>query len=185
MYRQLERLARKWKKLTYPRFVIQAESEINPDRTNDPDDNFSIPESVRGWIAPIPLRYRSDDLRTYVDHLGRPDRYAIGYCNGYRRSWNEDIRHHEAQIYVVKYRILETHPATKRKPEYSVPVTHSYLQTLRGKDSVRQIDRHFVDMMGGLEEARERVQPCIDEDAVDRAIEQVLAENERIQNGGR
>jgi len=186
MYRQLERLARKWKKLSYPRFCIQAENEINPDRTNDPDDNFSIVESVRGFLSPKPLShpYRQGDLRIFIDSLRRPDLYAIRFLNNQRRIWNEQIENHAVQLYRVFYTIIETHAATRRRQEYQIPMIYDYLQTLRGRESVRQVDTHIHNTIAGLEERSAMVHTCLNTGLVDSEIERVLEENRRIQNGG-
>ncbi|HEX7178372.1 MAG TPA: hypothetical protein VF220_01515 [Nitrososphaeraceae archaeon] len=42
---------------------------------------------------------------------------------------------------------------------------------------------HIEAIIEGLKKQRERIQACIDEKAVDRAVQEVLKENERIQFG--
>ena len=88
IYRQLERLKRKWRKLDFCDFVLRAEHELNPELSNEPDDNFGLMEAIRGYIVPIPLRYRQDDIRQYIDNLGRPDLYAKNYFNRQILRWN-------------------------------------------------------------------------------------------------
>ena len=62
-------------------------------------------------------------------------------------------------------------------------VTHTYLQTLRGKDRVNQLGSHIRNGIEGLEETYERIQMSANIRTVDQSIEEVLRENERIQNG--
>ncbi len=186
MYRQLERLARKWKKLSYPRFCIQAENEINPDRTNDPDDNFSIVESVRGFLSPKPLShtYRQGDLRIYIDSLRRPDLYAIRYLNRQRNIWNESVEGETVKLYSLPYPVVETHAARRNQPERNERVIYDYLQTLRGREAVNSVDTYISNTINGLEDRRAAIRIGLNVRTVDRGIEQILEENRRIQNGG-
>lgn len=180
----LRLIRRRWKTLSYPRFVVQAEREMNPERTLEPEDNFTIWESVAEWIRPIPIRLREDDIRTYIDGYGRPDSYATAYCNGRRREWNENIANYPVQIYRVYYDYTKIIPATKRRKERREPVTWDWLQTLRGRDSVRQVDTMFVNMIDGLEERRQAIQSCENARTVDQRIDEVLRENEAIERRG-
>lgn len=180
--RELARLKRiKWSKLPYPNFVIQAESEINPDRTNDPDVNFSEAEAIGGFITPIPIRRRTinTDIRLFIDEFGRPDPYAIRFFKSIRSVWNDDPKNQTRHIYCLTYDARQLLPRNRARI-----VQHKYLQTLRGEDAVRQLDRHLVNGIDGLEETRLSIQPSANVDEVDRAIREVLEENERIQNGG-
>jgi hypothetical protein len=183
IYRQLERFQRKWNKLDFVRFLFQAESEMNPEHTNEPDNNFGLYESVRGFLTRIPVRRRPYRARQYLDNLNRPDKYAIYWANVQIRKWNLDAAHADRLVYKVPYIIQEVHPATRRTPEYTMSVWHDYVQTLRGEYAVRQIDSKLVDVGEGIEEARLRIQSCVDEKRVVAAVQEVLNENERIQNG--
>lgn len=180
MVRDLARLKRtKWSKLPYCNFVIQAESEINPDFLDEPDVNFSEVEAVGAFITPIPLRYRTPntDIRIYIDDFGRPNLYHIRFFRSQRVCWNQLARNHARMIYPMYYDVTEITKSRTRE------VTHTYLQTLRGQQRVRQLDTHLINTIEGLEDRRLAIQTSIDTNLVDRAIAEVLDENRRIQNG--
>ena len=185
IYLQLQRIARKWPALDYPRFVIQAERDMNPERTNEPDDNFSIMESIRGFLSPKPIRARvkmSEDLMFYEDSVKRPDKYARGFCDRSRYRWNKDPSNKVRQIYVIYYDTMEIHKQTKRKAAYQIDVVYHYLRVMRGVYHVRQMDKHFDNQMNGISNKREIIQACLNTKAVDRAIEETLQENDVIQS---
>lgn len=197
MFASLAQISKKWSRLSYPRFCVQAENELNPPpRRNDLSHNFSIAESVRGWLVskPIngPVRANNPDLRQYIDNLGRPDKYALGYCNNSRHRWNDDPGHHTVQVYRISYRFEElkyNKPASTRgrprsRDQEVIEVIYDFLQTLRGRNPVGQLQEHLENEIGGLGATIERIQSCTDTRAVDRAIEQVLQENVAIQTGG-
>ena len=160
-------------------------NEMNPDFTDNPDDNFSIVESVRGYIAPRPLNARSPDIRLYMDQLGRPDLYAIRCLNRQRNAWNNDIAKHSTMLYVFHHDVKEVYPATKKLPERIVEATYDYLRVLRGVDFVRQLDEHIHDTISGLEARATTIRDAVNIRAVDSAIDSVLQENREIQNGSR
>lgn len=178
--RELARLKRlKWSKLPYPRFAIQAESEINPEFSNDPDVNFSEAEAVGGFITPIPVRYRTPvtDIRLYFDEIGRPDLYSIRFFRKMRLEWNKDRKNITSMVQCFRYDVVEVQRNRK------VMVQHEYLQTLRGRDRVNQLGSHVRSTIDGLEGKFEDIQMSADPRTVDARIEEVLRENERIQNG--
>lgn len=179
IYTTLARISKKWPKLSYPRFCIQAENEMNPDRLNDPICKFSIVESVRGWLSAKPVRSivrQIEDLRLYVDSLGRPDPYALRWCNNARRRWNEDVLNETRNIYRITYTVLES-----RRNSETVEVYYDFLETLRGRRSVGQLEEHLDNGIAGLQETRERIQRSADTRAVDRRIVETLEENRVIQ----
>lgn len=159
--------------------------ELNPDFTDDPDDNFSILESVRGFLSPKPLNspYRHGDLRLYIDSLGRPDAYALNRLNRQRLEWNQGFEGSTLRLKRVFYPVKLTHPATKRRAEYIEPVLYDYLQIVRGKQAVAQIDQHLQNMTDGIADVREDLQRCANTRDVDREIQRVLKEIDDIENG--
>ncbi len=151
---------------------------MNPDRLNDPTCKFSRQESVRGWLSAKPINgiiRQIQDLRLYIDSLGRPDPYAIRWCDNARRRWNENIVNHTCQIYKIAYVVSES----TRKG--LVDVYYDFLETLRGRTSVGQLEQHLDNGITGLREAIERIQRSADTRAVDRRTEEILEENRRIQ----
>jgi hypothetical protein len=191
----LAQISRTWSKLSYPRFCIQAENIMNPEREDVLDKNFSITESVAGYLSPKPIDRGirlHQDLRLIEDQLRRPHPRARDYCDRLRRVWNEDIIHHTAQIYRI--------PVEFSEPKYSMPrgnrshrrtqdddarvrVIYNFLRTLRGKRDVAQVGRHLDSGIAGLEATNTRIQEAANTHAVDRAIKQILEENQRIQYG--
>src|SRR5512134_738916 len=178
MIQSLSRIARKYKNLTYPRFVIKAESEINPERLNDPDVNFSRIESVMGWVAPIPLNLRPSEIRVYVDSMDRPDLYTLRYCDRARLEWNEDPAYYPLFIYRIHVDAIEETQATKTRPRQEVPVVYHYLRTMRGRDEVRQVDGHIANTIEGLEDRRASIQAAENIREVERVRQRVLDEIE-------
>lgn len=158
---------------------------MNPDFTNDPDDNFSILESIRGFLSPKPLSspYRHGDLRLYIDSLGRPDAYALNRLNRQRLEWNQGIEDSTLRLKRVFYPVELPHPATKRTPAYTENVLYDYLQIVRGKQAVAQIDQHLQNMTNGIEDVRTDLQQCANIKNVDTEIQRVLQENRDIENG--
>lgn len=185
IYRELARISRKWHKLNYPRYCIQAMHEINPDNLNDPDMNFSHVEGVRGYLSPKPLthRQRQGDLRLYIDSLDRPDKYATSNLNRQIVYWNLDIANHLNMIYRFSWEVEEIRPATSRRKEIRTLVVYDYLRVLRGKDFVGNIQNHIDGTIGGLQERIEAIQDSRDGRKVDAAVRNILTENEHIQNG--
>jgi hypothetical protein len=184
---QLARISRKNPELSYARFCIEAIKDMNPEKNTNPDDNFSRIESIRGWMSPKPLNKRiamSQDLRLILDSLKRLDLYAAKFCDNIRWRWNHEAGNETKQVRIIKFAQNEIHPATKRNPEQIIPVYHSYIRFLRGKDEVGQLDKHLADEMNGIEETRETIQNCVNTRAVDRAFDEVIEENERIRNRG-
>lgn len=173
---QLAKIARHWNKLTFPRFCIQAENERNPDRLADPDKNQSKAELVEGFI-------RGHLGKIPVDSRGRPDSVIMAFANSALRRWNRRPENHTTQLYSIPYTQREIIPATKRKPQFEIDVIHDYLQTLRGKDSVRNVDRRFHSGIAGMETSSKIIQNCVNTKAVDEQLERVLQENQRIQDG--
>lgn len=182
-YRELARISRKWSRLNYPRFCIQAMHEMNPDWLNDPDMNFSHTEAVRGYLSPKPLAYRKGDLRLFIDSLGRPDKYANENLKRQIFYWNQQIANRLNMIYIYSCEVEEIIPATARREERRMLVNYDYLRVLRGKDFVGRVDGHIDNTIGGLEERKEWIRDSIDGRKVDRAITAVLRQNEHIQNG--
>jgi hypothetical protein len=170
MYERLERLAAEWDKLTYCRFCIQAEREVNPDWLDDLDFNFSALESIRGYSG-----------RELMLATGRPDRNLTTYFTTIRNQWNNDPAHHYVQLYVVRHEGIVTRKPTKEKPERSHAVIYNFLETLRGRGAVGDVVRRFDDGMAGLNEAKDRIRDSIRISRVDSAVEQILEENARIQ----
>jgi hypothetical protein len=192
----LAQISRTWSKLSYPRFCIQAEQIMNPEREDVIDKNFSITESVSGFLSPKPIDRGirlHQDLRLIEDQLRRPHPRAKYYCDRLRRAWNEDILHHTAQIYRIQVQFSEPRYLTprgsrsfnRRQPDNSrISVIYDFLRTLRGKRDVAQVGRHIDAGVAGLQEVNTRIQAAADTHAVDRAIQRILEENERIQYGG-
>lgn len=183
MIQALGRVARKYKGLDYARFVIKAENEINPERSNDPDVNFSRIESVMAWVAPIPLRLRSPDIRVYIDSLDRPDLYALRYCDRQRLEWNEDPAYYPLFIYRIYHDAVEIYPGARGRPERRINVIYDYLQTIQGRDNVRQVDAHLVNTIDGLEDRRASIQGAENIREVERVRERVLNEIEGTRRG--
>jgi hypothetical protein len=184
--RILARFSRKHPRLSYPRFVIGAYDDLNPERTTNPDDNFSIAESISAWMTPKTIQFRqriSEDLRVYIDQFNRPDLYARRYCTKARLNWNKAKEHATRQIMRVFYQVNETHAASKRRAEYTIPVIHDYLKVVRGAHDVRQIDIQLHNGIDGLEQRSDIIQNCLDVRSVDRAIAETIAENNEIENG--
>ena len=183
IYRELARISRKWSRLNYPRFCIQAMNDMNPDRLNDPDMNFSHTEGVRGYLSPKPLKYRQGDLRLFIDSLGRIDAYAKAYLNRQILYWNQKIANRLNMIYRYSCEVEEITPATARREEKRMLVNYDYLRVLRGKDFVGRVDEHIDSTIDGLAERKEWIQDSIDGRKVDAAVRTVLSQNEHIQNG--
>lgn len=184
IYRQLERLKRKWRKLDFCDFVLRAEHELNPELSNEPDDNFGLMEAIRGYIVPIPLRYRQDDIRQYIDNLGRPDLYAKNYFNRQILRWNSNPENRHRQIYKIGFNVTEIHRTRRREPYEEVRV-YTYLKTLRGDEFVSTVDERIDRVINGLNDRRDSIEVCRDVDAVERAIEERLRwQEENVENGG-
>ncbi len=183
IYRELARISRKWFRLNYPRFCIQSIQEMNPERLNDPDMNFSHAEGVRGFLSPKPVEYRKGDLRLFLDSLGRPDKYAMVNLKRQIFYWNQKIANRLNMIYVYSCEVEEIAPATARREERRTLVNYDYLRVLRGKDFVGRVDGHIDNTIGGLEERKEWIRDSIDGRKVDAAVRTILTQNEHIQNG--
>jgi len=179
--RAVARIKRHWSKLPYPRFVIQAEHEMNPEHSNDPDANMSVAESVAGFLTPIPiqLRNRNTDIRMFFDMYNRPNLYMTRLANNQRLNWNLDPANVYRMIYCFAYQVVEV----DRRGRETL-VRHKYLQTLRGVNKVRELDEGYVHSIDGFEQRREAIQGSADIRTVDRLIDQTITENEHIQNGG-
>ena len=170
MYERLEQIAADWNKLSYCRFVIQAEREINPDWLEDVDFNFSTLETIRG--------YTGEDLMT---DTGRPDRNLTMYFIQVKKQWNEDPARHYVQLYVVEHEAIQMQKPTKTRPERSRSVLYHFLETLRGRGAVGLVTRRMNNGMAGLQEAKDRIQDSVRISRVDSAIEEILQQNARIQ----
>lgn len=187
LYQQLARIARKHKKLDYPRFCIQAFTEMNPDFTSDPDDNFSILESIRGFLSPKPIgsTFRNQsDLRFYIDSVGRPDLYAIRCLDRQRSRWNQGIEGSTLRLKRVYYPVTIPHPAKKGIPAWSETVLYDYLRIARGKEDVNQINIHAQNTINGLNDSIDDINAnCLNVRNIDKEIQRVLQENRNIENG--
>jgi hypothetical protein len=177
MIQSLQRIARKNPELDFARFVIEAENELNPERSNDPDYNFSFVEAVAGWVAPRPINQRASDIRVYIDEFGRPDLYAKRFCGQNKLRWNEDPATYPLFIYRIEHDAEEIYPATKRRGEKRIDVVYDYLQTMQGEDEVKQVDTHMANTVQGIEERRAAIQGALDIQEVERVRERVLQEN--------
>lgn len=172
MIQSLSRVARKHKKLDFARYVIEAERELNPTRTNDPDNNFSRVEGISGYIIPRPLNLRPADIRIYMDQLGRPDLYARRYCDNTILRWNKDPRYYPLYIYSsVPVNAVEVTPRGRQ-----VEIVYHYMRTIQGRDEVRAVDGHLASTIEGLEDRRASVQLANDIREVQRVRERVWEE---------
>jgi len=182
IYNELARISRKWFRLNYPRFCIQSMNDINPERRDDPDVNFSHAEAVRGYLSPKPTKHRQGDLRLFIDSLGRPDKYAMANLKRQIFNWNQRIANRLNMIYVYSCEVEEIIPATRRHEERRTRVKYDYLRVLRGSDFVNHVEGHIDGTIGGLEKRKDIIQDSRNGRRVDTAIRTVLTENERIQN---
>lgn len=172
MIKYLAAIARRHKRLDFCRFLIQAERELNPTRSNDPDVNYSRLEAIAGYIIPRPLNMRDNYIRVYVDGLDRPDLYARRYADNEIRRWNQDVRYYPLYIYSsVPVDAIEITPRGRR-----IEVVYKYVRTIQGKDEVRAVDGHLASVVEGLEERRANVQLADDIREVQRVRERVWAE---------
>lgn len=172
MIQSLSRIARKHKKLDFARYCIEAEREINPDRSNEPDYNYSRTEAISGYIIPRPLNMRPDDIRSYIDEYGRPDLYARRYCDSVILQWNNDARYYPLYFYSsVPVDAVEITPRGRR-----IEVVYHYLRTIQGKQEVRAVDGHLASTIEGLENRRASVQLADDIREVERVRQRVWDE---------
>lgn len=185
IYRVTSRISRKWKKLPFPEFIIQVLDEMNPDKTNDVDDNCSYKELGRGWMSPKPLSHinRQGDLRLFIDQLGRFDAYALKRLKQIVEYWNKRNEKALRQIVSLPVEVEEIYPATSHRPERRKTVIYDFVKVLRGVDAVRYIEQRERQMIHGHELKIDRIQHCSNTRAVDKEIEAQLRENQEIQNG--
>ena len=170
--RILEKIRKKWARLNYPQFCIQAQRELNPEKSPDPNKNYSIRESIRAFAGPL-----------YIDEHGRISGYVIDVYNRMRNRWNEHPDNHWRQLYRRRFEVQIFRRPTRTDPSNTETVIHSYLRSPRGNPDVADIDEHFGNVEDGIVQTRRRVADCRNVRHVDRAIEEQLRENDRIQNG--
>jgi hypothetical protein len=179
MIQSLSRIARQNKKLDFPRFQIEAERQLNRERTNDPDNNWSRVEAISGYITPRPLNLRPEDIRVYMDQFGRPDLYARRYCDNALLRWNKDPRYYP--LYVYSSVPINATEVTARGRQ--VEVVYHYIRTIQGKDEVRAVDGHLASTIEGLEDRRASVQLADDIREVQRVRERVWDEIDGLRRG--
>jgi hypothetical protein len=160
--------------------AIRAESEMNPDHDDNPDNNYSFLEFAKSWIEPHPLHLGRIIvyMRHFMDNYGRPDYYVIREFKRQVAEWNKETKHQNIRLGIYRSLVTEITPATKRRPEIKKEVYHYYLRIIRGKQFVRQREEQINITMEGLEESKTRDQNCINVRLVDKAIEETLREQE-------
>ena len=185
IYRELARISRKYKKLNFCRFCIQAMNKMNPDLNDDPDNNFSLVEAVRGFLSPKPTTdpQRQGDLRIYIDELGRPDKYAIDFLKREILRWNKQIRNKTSLLYIYPCKVVEIKPANSRRTEQRTEVIYDYIRILKGNKFVGGVQDMMRNVITGLETRIEFTDDSRDVRRVDTSVRNILEENERIQNG--
>ena len=172
MYDKLERLQLKYDKLNYCRFCIQAEVEINPDFLENLEYNFSVFESIRGFTG-----------RELMNEDGRPDKNLVYYYDKARHLWNKDPAHHYVQLYVVRHEGVESVRPTRTRPDKTRSVIYNFLETLRGRGAVNDVNKRMDDGISGLRATQDRIRDSVQVSRVDSAIDEIIEENERIQQG--
>lgn len=167
---RLERIQLKWNKLPYCNFVIQAELEMNPDWSENPELNFSNIESIRGYSG-----------RDLILEDNRVDRNLVYYFGQRRNEWNNDPRNHYRQLYVVPHEGVQMLKPTRKKPDKSRSVIYWFMETLRGRGAVGSVNQRFDDGIAGLQTAQDRIRDSMRVSRVDVAVDEILEENRRIQ----
>lgn len=187
MIAKLVAIAIRWDELGYVRYCYQAFSEINPDRLEDRIHNFSNREAMRAWLNPLIRRLRRgtrQPLEDYLNRVGRPSTYAATCCDLMRHRWNSSPRHRTRQLGIVPYLRQYSKKPTKLHPENYTRKWHLYVRPVRGEYEVNALGGRLEMLSAAMIEKQRQLSDCLEVDAVDESLAQILRENIRIQRGG-
>lgn len=161
MVRQLEQIRRDWDTLAFNEFIIKAQDEINRERSDQANKNFSMNEVIAAYDGPL-----------YLNQRGRPDLYIKRRRIAEKRLWNDDIINQHRLIYKIEVPQIEVD---------GTRVVHDYIRVLRGGQHVRQIDQHSENVQNGIQHVRDRIQDSRNTRRVDRAVDELLEQLEARQ----
>ena len=174
MVKILGKISKKYPWLTYPKFLIKAYSQVNPERSVNPQKNFSELEGIAGYVQKF-----KDQIILIFDSKGRPDLYIKHQYVGERKDWNHDPAHTVGQIDIIPHMVHEfQNPRTLHKYKQPKEVYNDFVEILQGKNAVSIVDKHLNDTGVGIEDMRKIKSESRNVVRVQRYIEKLLAEFE-------
>ena len=179
MKNTLGKISKKYPWLTYPEFLIKAYRQINPDKSENPQKNFSELEGIAGYVQKF-----KDQIILIFDSKGRPDLYIKKQYVGERKDWNHDPAHTIGQIDIIPHIVHEFQdPRTQHKYKQPKEVYNDYVEILQGKTPVSIVDKHLNDTGMGIEDMRKVKSESTSVLRVQRYIDKLIAEFETRGRG--